>query len=112
MRAPFAVAPALVRTATKKAGGSTKNRKGSQAQRLGVKLFDGQACKAGNILVRQRGTKWRPGPHVGLGHDHTIYALVHGRVRFFRDSVSKRMHVGVRPIEISATAAAAEAAAA
>lgn len=86
-----------MRLATKKAGGSTKNRKGSQSQRLGVKLVHGQKCKAGSIIIRQRGTKWRPGEHVGIGKDDTIYALLPGRVNFFKDSITKRTHVGVLP---------------
>ena len=86
-----------VRAATKKAGGSTKNTKGSQAQRLGVKLFHGQVCKAGSIIVRQRGSKWKPGDHVGVGKDDTIFALQPGRVRFHKHPESHRMHVSVAP---------------
>ena len=86
-----------MRGATKKAGGSTKNRKGSHSQRLGIKLVDGQACKPGSIIVRQRGTKWCPGENVGLGKDHTIFSLFQGKVRFWQHPESKRTHVGVVP---------------
>lgn len=86
-----------VRCASKKAGGSTKNSKGSNAQRLGVKLFHGQACKPGSIIIRQRGTKWKPADNVGLGKDHTIYSLFHGHVQFFKHPQTKRTHVRVQP---------------
>lgn len=68
--------------AQKKAGGSSKNGRDSAGQRLGVKRFGGQKVKAGNIIVRQRGTKFYPGQNVGLGKDHTIFALVDGQVTF------------------------------
>jgi len=68
--------------ATKKAGGSTKNNRDSLSKRLGVKKFDGELVKAGNILVRQRGTKYVPGQNVGLGKDYTLFSLVDGRVKF------------------------------
>jgi len=68
--------------ATKKAGGSTKNNRDSLSKRLGLKKFDGEIVKAGNILVRQRGTKYVPGQNVGLGKDYTLYSLVDGRVKF------------------------------
>lgn len=70
--------------ATKKAGGSSKNGRDSAGQRLGIKKFGGEIVSAGNILVRQRGTKWHPGQNVGLGRDHTIFALVNGTVKFTR----------------------------
>ena len=66
----------------KKAGGSSKNGRDSAGQRLGVKRFGGETVKAGNIIVRQRGTKFSPGQNVGLGKDHTIFALVDGQVTF------------------------------
>jgi large subunit ribosomal protein L27 len=66
-----------------------------------VKLFHGQTCKAGSIIVRQRGTKWRTGDNVGLGKDHTIFALCPGRVRFHRDEATKRMHAGVLPATVN-----------
>jgi large subunit ribosomal protein L27 len=68
--------------ATKKAGGSSSNGRDSDGRRLGVKKFGGQLVIPGNIIVRQRGTKWKPGANVGIGKDHTIFALVTGRVSF------------------------------
>jgi len=68
--------------AHKKAGGSSRNGRDSQAKRLGVKRFGGQVVPAGNILVRQRGTKFHPGVNVGIGRDHTLFALCDGEVRF------------------------------
>ncbi len=68
--------------AHKKAGGTSKLGRDSEAKRLGVKKFDGQFVRAGNILVRQRGTKIRPGENVGLGKDYTIFALIDGFVKF------------------------------
>ena len=68
--------------AHKKAGGSTRNGRDSAGRRLGVKRYGGERVLAGNILVRQRGTKWRAGQGVGLGKDHTIFALISGEVRF------------------------------
>jgi large subunit ribosomal protein L27 len=68
--------------AHKKAGGSSRNGRDSQSKRLGVKKFGGQSVVAGNILVRQRGTKFYPGTNVGMGRDHTLFALVDGRVVF------------------------------
>ncbi len=68
--------------AQKKAGGSTRNGRDSQPKMLGVKRFGGEQVLAGNILVRQRGTKWKPGKNVGVGTDHTIFALVDGTVKF------------------------------
>lgn len=68
--------------ATKKAGGSSNNGRDSAGRRLGIKKFGGEAVTAGNIIVRQRGTKWKPGKNVGLGKDHTIFALIDGQVKF------------------------------
>jgi len=68
--------------AHKKGVGSSKNGRESESKRLGVKLFGGQAAKAGNILVRQRGTKFHPGKNVGIGRDHTLFALIDGYVKF------------------------------
>jgi large subunit ribosomal protein L27 len=68
--------------AHKKAGGSSRNGRDSNPKYLGVKKFGGETVAAGNIIVRQRGTKWYPGDNVGLGRDHTIFALVDGNVRF------------------------------
>ncbi|WP_395732078.1 50S ribosomal protein L27 [Prosthecobacter sp.] len=71
--------------AHKKGQGSVKNGRDSQSKRLGVKKFGGEAVIAGNIILRQRGTKWVPGRNVGLGRDHTIFALVDGKVLFDKD---------------------------
>ena len=68
--------------AHKKSGGSSRNGRDSQSKRLGVKKFGGERVLAGNILIRQRGTKWIPGDNVGLGRDHTIFSLVDGFVKF------------------------------
>jgi large subunit ribosomal protein L27 len=71
--------------AHKKAGGSSRNGRDSDGRRLGVKKFGGESVVGGNIIIRQRGTKWIPGANVGLGKDYTIFALVDGHVRFDRD---------------------------
>ena len=71
--------------AHKKGQGSVKNGRDSQSKRLGVKKFGGEAVIAGNIIIRQRGTKWVPGANVGMGKDHTLFALIEGNVRFDRD---------------------------
>jgi len=68
--------------AHKKAGGSSKNGRDSESKRLGVKRFGGQAVSAGSIIVRQRGTKFHPGANVGMGKDHTLFALTDGKVQF------------------------------
>ncbi|HYZ63426.1 MAG TPA: 50S ribosomal protein L27 [Acetobacteraceae bacterium] len=83
--------------AHKKAGGSSRNGRDTAGRRLGVKKFGGQAVVAGNIIIRQRGTKVHPGENVGLGRDHTIFALVDGRVKFVRKSEGK-VHVSVEPV--------------
>lgn len=70
--------------AQKKAGGSSKNGRDSAGRRLGVKKFGGELVNAGNILIRQRGTQWHPGSNVGMGRDHTIFALINGIVKFTR----------------------------
>lgn len=72
--------------AHKKAGGSSRNGRDSNAKRLGVKKYGGEAVIAGNILVRQRGTKIRPGANVGCGRDYTLYALTDGKVEYYRSS--------------------------
>ena len=81
--------------AHKKAGGSTKNGRESQSKRLGVKKFGGQQVLAGNILVRQRGTVYKPGTNVGVGTDHTLFALVTGKVKFEKKGAEKRTFVSV-----------------
>lgn len=68
--------------AHKKAGGSTRNGRDSESKRLGVKKFGGELVKPGNIIVRQRGTKFHPGKNVGIGNDHTIFSLIDGNVKF------------------------------
>jgi large subunit ribosomal protein L27 len=83
--------------AHKKAGGSTRNGRDSNPKYLGVKMSGGQACSAGNIIIRQRGTKYRPGTGVGLGRDHTIFAIVDGVVEFKTKGINKRKHVSVVP---------------
>lgn len=79
--------------AHKKGLGSSKNGRDSQSQRLGVKRFGGEAVKAGNILVRQRGTKFLPGKNVGLGRDYTIFALIDGQVNFATKKGKKVLNV-------------------
>ena len=83
--------------AHKKAGGSSRNGRDSESKRLGVKKFGSEAVRAGNIIVRQRGTKWYPGTNVGLGRDHTLFALTDGRV-CFRDGKLGRKYVHVEMI--------------
>ena len=83
--------------AHKKAGGSSRNGRDSESKRLGVKKFGGEEVLAGNIIVRQRGTKWHAGDNVGLGKDHTLFALCNGQVTF-RDGKLGRKFVHVMPI--------------
>ena len=83
--------------AHKKAGGSSRNGRDSAGRRLGVKKFGGEAVLAGNIIIRQRGTKWHPGENVGIGKDHTIFALTEGKVKF-RKVGSRKTFVGVEPL--------------
>jgi large subunit ribosomal protein L27 len=71
--------------AHKKGQGSVKNGRDSKSKRLGLKKFGGQAVIAGNIIIRQRGTRWTPGKNVGIGKDHTLFALTEGKVRFDKD---------------------------
>ncbi len=75
--------------AHKKAGGSSRNGRDSEGRRLGVKKFGGEAVLAGNIIIRQRGTKWHPGKNVGLGKDHTIFSLIDGEVSFSKKTGNK-----------------------
>ena len=84
--------------AHKKGVGSSKNGRESASKRLGVKIFGGQFAKAGNILIRQRGTVHHPGENVGMGKDHTLYALVDGVV-VFRKKQNDRSFVSVQPAE-------------
>ena len=83
--------------AHKKGVGSSRNGRDSESKRLGVKLFGGQAVKAGNIIVRQRGTVHNPGENVGLGKDHTLFALVDGTVEFKKKRDNKS-YVSVKPV--------------
>lgn len=85
-----AATPMARRWATKKGGGSSKNGRKSAGKRLGVKLFEGESAISGNIIIRQRGTKFHPGLNVGMGRDHTLFALVAGQVRFTREIVPLR----------------------
>ena len=84
--------------AHKKAGGSSRNGRDSEGRRLGVKKYGGEQVIPGNIIIRQRGTKFHPGANVGMGKDHTIFALVEGRVSFARKA-GGRSFVSVDPVE-------------
>ena len=84
--------------AHKKAGGSTRNGRDSESKRLGVKKFGGQHVIAGNILVRQRGTKFHPGENVGCGRDHTLFAKADGRVEFTVKGHLRRKTINVVPL--------------
>ena len=83
--------------AHKKAGGSSRNGRDSQAKRLGVKTFGGELVPAGSIIIRQRGTQVHPGDNVGIGRDHTLFALVEGRIEFRQTGPAKRKTVSVIP---------------
>ncbi len=91
--------------AHKKAGGSTRNGRDSQSKRLGVKKFGGQLVRAGNILVRQRGTKYHPGVNVGRGGDDTLFAKADGFVKFQIKGINKRQYVTIIPVEAADQAA-------
>ncbi|NIK72618.1 large subunit ribosomal protein L27 [Thermonema lapsum] len=84
--------------AHKKGVGSSKNGRESESKRLGVKIYGGQFAKAGNIIVRQRGTKHHPGQNVGMGKDHTLFALVDGIVHFKRKGFAQKSYVYVEPV--------------
>lgn len=90
--------------AHKKAGGSTRNGRDSKPKYLGVKRSGGQLVNAGEIIVRQRGTKFHPGMHVGLGRDHTLYALKTGRVVFSVKGAMRKRRVSIEPVERVAAA--------
>ena len=81
--------------AHKKAGGSSKNGRDSESKRLGIKRYGGEHVLAGNIIVRQRGTRFHAGPNVGLGKDHTLFATAEGRVRFEKKGPNSRKFVSV-----------------
>ncbi len=87
--------------ATKKAGGSSRNGRDSAGRRLGVKKFGSEAVIPGNIIIRQRGTTWHPGVNVGMGKDHTLFALVEGKVEF-QKKANGRTFVAVLPTQIAA----------
>ena len=84
-----------------KAGGSSRNGRDSESKRLGVKKFGGEAVVAGNIIIRQRGTKWHPGVNVGMGKDHTLFALEQGAVAF-QKKANGRTYVSVNPVQDAA----------
>ena len=88
--------------AHKKAGGSSRNGRDSQSKRLGVKKFGGEAVLGGNIIIRQRGTRVYPGSNVGIGRDHTLFALTEGRVRFHKGKLGRKF------VSVDAMAEAAE----
>jgi large subunit ribosomal protein L27 len=83
--------------AHKKGMGSSRNGRDSQSKRLGVKKFGGEHLRAGSIILRQRGTRWKPGVNVGMGRDYTLYALIDGHVRFEKPLPNQRQRVSVYP---------------
>jgi large subunit ribosomal protein L27 len=85
--------------AHKKAGGSSRNGRDSQAKRLGVKTYGGESINAGGIIVRQRGTQFHPGRNVGIGRDHTLYALIDGQVHFETRGALNRRTVSVLAVQ-------------
>ncbi len=87
--------------AHKKAGGSSRNGRDTEGRRLGVKKFGGEVVVPGNIIIRQRGTRWKPGVNVGLGKDHTIFAVVEGRVKF-QTRADDRVYVSVEKLPAAA----------
>ncbi|MEP6701826.1 MAG: 50S ribosomal protein L27 [Betaproteobacteria bacterium] len=87
--------------AHKKAGGSSRNGRDSQAKRLGIKAYGGELISAGSIITRQRGTRIHPGDNVGMGKDHTLFALVEGHVKFVVKGESKRKMVNVVPVTVN-----------
>ncbi len=84
--------------AHKKAGGSSRNGRDSESKRLGVKVYGGQAINAGGIIIRQRGTRVHAGANVGIGKDHTLYALADGHVQFGVKGAAKKSYVTVLPV--------------
>ena len=85
--------------AHKKAGGSSRNGRDSQSKRLGVKRYGGQLVPAGNIIVRQRGTEYHPGENVGIGKDHTLFAMVTGKVKFAPHGPKQKNTVSIEPAQ-------------
>jgi len=90
--------------AHKKAGGSTRNGRDSNPKYLGVKRYGDQFVRAGEILVRQRGTRFHAGKYVGCGRDHTLYALIDGHVKFAVKGVNQRSFVSIAPLEVNSDA--------
>jgi large subunit ribosomal protein L27 len=84
--------------ATKKAGGSSRNGRDSAGRRLGIKKYGSEIVKAGNIIARQRGTKWHVGENVGIGKDHTIFAKISGTVKFVKSAYKNRIFINVIPL--------------
>lgn len=93
--------------AHKKAGGSTRNGRDSESKRLGVKKFGSELVRAGNIIIRQRGTRTRPGANVGMGRDHTLFSLIDGVVHFYTRTGKHKTHKYVRVEPVAETASAA-----
>ena len=93
--------------AHKKGGGTTRNGRDSESKRLGVKVYGGQAINAGGIIIRQRGTTTHPGENVGMGKDHTLFALVQGKVQFIVKGAAQRQFVTVVPAAPAVAVAAA-----
>jgi len=87
--------------AHKKAGGSSRNGRDTAGKRLGVKKFGGEHVVPGNIIIRQRGTKWHPGRNVGMGRDHTLFALTEGKV-LFSSGIGSRNYINVTPLDQAA----------
>jgi large subunit ribosomal protein L27 len=85
--------------AHKKAGGSSRNGRDSESKRLGLKAFGGELVNAGSILVRQRGTKFHPGQHVGIGKDHTLFAMVAGKVKYAQHGPKQKNTVSIEPAQ-------------
>ncbi|MBC7503103.1 MAG: 50S ribosomal protein L27 [Herminiimonas sp.] len=91
--------------AHKKGGGTTRNGRDSESKRLGVKVYGGQTINAGGIIIRQRGTKTHPGENVGMGKDHTLFALINGKVQFVVKGATQRQFVTVVPASVVAAPA-------
>jgi large subunit ribosomal protein L27 len=85
--------------AHKKAGGSSRNGRDSESKRLGIKVYGGELVNAGSILVRQRGTKFHAGPNVGIGKDHTLFALVTGKVKYASQGPEQKSTISVEPAQ-------------
>jgi large subunit ribosomal protein L27 len=85
--------------AHKKAGGSSRNGRDSESKRLGLKAYGGELVSAGSILVRQRGTQFHPGVHVGIGKDHTLFATANGKVKYHTRGPAKKRTVSIEPVQ-------------